>query len=97
MAAPSSPRPRFRQSRRWWVVILLINGALPALIPQIDFVAHGVGLVVGAGLTLLVAPRGSLDDADSRVPGWVSALTGGLIVMTLFAVGIQGGSVYIGR
>lgn len=81
--------PRFRQSRRWWIIILLINGVLPVLIPQIDFVAHGVGMVVGAGLTLWVAPRGSLDDPDAPAPWWVSVITGGLIVMTSLAVGVQ--------
>lgn len=46
-----------RQSRRWWAIILLINGGLSVLVPQIDGLAHAGGFVFGAAVGLLVLPR----------------------------------------
>ncbi|MCC6807329.1 MAG: rhomboid family intramembrane serine protease [Deltaproteobacteria bacterium] len=46
-----------RQSRRWWMIILLLNGGLSALVPQIDGIAHAAGFVVGGVMALIVLPR----------------------------------------
>lgn len=55
-----------RQSRRWWVFILGINGALPLLIPIIDTAAHVGGFVAGALVAYLAHP--SLDRFVPAVP-----------------------------
>jgi membrane associated rhomboid family serine protease len=44
----------FRQSRRWWVVIAVVNGGLSFLLPFIDGAGHLGGFVTGAAVTWVV-------------------------------------------
>ncbi len=46
----------FRQTPRWWLIVLGINAALPLLVPVIDGFAHAGGFVAGA-LTALALCR----------------------------------------
>lgn len=47
----------FRQSRRWWILIIVINGALPLLVPIIDISGHIGGALAGVGVGLLLFAR----------------------------------------
>ncbi|MCK5691173.1 rhomboid family intramembrane serine protease, partial [Myxococcota bacterium] len=52
----------FRQPLRWWIFVLGINAALPALVPQIDIAAHIGGFVLGAAVTFVMyMPMKKLD------------------------------------
>ncbi|MCK9461351.1 MAG: rhomboid family intramembrane serine protease [Proteobacteria bacterium] len=46
------------QSRRWWIVIVGLNVAVPVMVSQIDYMAHVGGLLFGA-LTTWILVRGS--------------------------------------
>ncbi len=46
--------PPYRQTRRWWVIILSLNALLPLLIPQIDVAAHAGGFFAGVIATALL-------------------------------------------
>jgi membrane associated rhomboid family serine protease len=44
----------FRQSRTWWIVILVVNFSLPLIVPVIDGMGHAGGFVTGFVATALV-------------------------------------------
>jgi len=44
----------FRQSRRWWLVVLGINGLISVAVPQIDGAAHLGGFAAGAAVAFVV-------------------------------------------
>lgn len=44
----------FRQTRRWWQVMLGVNAALSLLLPMIDGFAHGGGFLAGGVATLVL-------------------------------------------
>jgi len=83
--------PPYRQTVRWWVVILALNFGLSAL-PVVDAAAHFVGMGVGLVVTyLILVPLPSLDPRDE--PGW--AVRGATAVATaLFAAGLAFASNY---
>src|SRR5690554_3073935 len=39
--------PPFRQSKKWWMFIIAVNGGLPFIVPAIDSAAHVAGLISG--------------------------------------------------
>lgn len=59
--------PPYRQTRRWWFVILSLNALLPLLIPQIDIAAHAGGFFAGAAITALLL-IGASDFEPNRAP-----------------------------
>ncbi len=59
--------PPYRQTRRWWFVILSLNALLPLLIPQIDVAAHAGGFFAGAAITVLLL-LGASDFEPNRAP-----------------------------
>ncbi|MEE2789849.1 MAG: rhomboid family intramembrane serine protease [Myxococcota bacterium] len=77
------------QSRRWWVIILGLNGALPFLVPQIDLYAHLGGFLAGFVTCWVAAgarfgPMGA--DAPSR---WVRHCAVGCLALAAVSV-VQG-------
>lgn len=77
--------PPYRQTIRWWVIILALNFGLSAL-PMVDAAAHFVGMAVGMVLTFaILLPLPSLDpgtEAGLPVKVATTALT------ALFAAGL---------
>lgn len=81
--------PGIGQSRRWWIVILGLNAALPLALPMIDFWAHLGGFVGGALAGLLVLRSPAAVRPDQPVPFAVAAVAmalGGL-AMAALAIG----------
>lgn len=86
------PSP-FRQSKKWWVIIIALNAGLPLIVPAIDYAAHAAGLAAGALLTLaLLRAHPTLDPlrpaskSVTRMAAAVSALTvAGLIFGGIYA------------
>ena len=68
----------FRQSVRWWLVILALNSALPMVVRQIDWAGHLGGFVAGlaiAGLFTVRVPRLPLSSGPN---GWRTFVAGAL-------------------
>lgn len=59
----------FRQPARWWATILILNGALTVLVPQIDVAAHAGGFVAGALLAALLVRGREVIETGSATPG----------------------------
>lgn len=78
--------PGVGQSRRWWIVILGLNAALPFALPMIDYWAHLGGFVNGAvvGMVLLYPP--SAVRPDRPAPFAVAAVSMMLVGVTAAAV-----------
>lgn len=77
--------PIFRQSKRWWLFILLVNGGLSLLVPQIDAAAHVGGFVTGGALGLWFAGPAQplfIESRDRALRVFSAALGG------LFALGL---------
>ncbi|MCB9543614.1 MAG: rhomboid family intramembrane serine protease [Myxococcales bacterium] len=83
--------PGIAQSRRWWIVILGLNAALPLALPMIDFWAHLGGFVGGAiaGLAVLYSPAAVRPDQPPpfAVAALAMALAG--VSMAALAVGVD--------
>ncbi|MCA9545274.1 MAG: rhomboid family intramembrane serine protease, partial [Myxococcales bacterium] len=81
----------FRQSRRWWWLVLGINGAISFLVPNVDAAAHVGGFAAGGLLGLvLVGPRRPLM-ARTDHPGVLGAL---FAMLAVFGFGL--GQAYLG-
>ena len=84
--------PPFRQSVRWWVVIVGLNAFLPILWPAIDYAAHLAGMGAGAVVAwALLAPMDQLKP-DHRPSKWVKGIT--VAVSALFVVGLAQAAYY---
>jgi rhomboid protease GluP len=79
-----------RQSRRWWIVILGANAALPLLIPIIDKSAHAGGFIAGALLMYLSYPSLPHFDPSARPTLGILTATTALTLAFMIA-GLQGG------
>ncbi|MCA9549688.1 MAG: rhomboid family intramembrane serine protease [Myxococcales bacterium] len=79
-----------RQSRRWWIIILGANAALPLLIPIIDVSAHAGGFFAGALLMYLSYP--SVPHFDPWARPALGILGASAVLSLVFMVaGIEGG------
>lgn len=78
--------PGVGQSRRWWIVILGLNAALPFALPMIDYWAHLGGFVNGAlvGMLLLYSP--SALRPDRPAPFAVAAVSMALVGVSAAAI-----------
>lgn len=56
----------FRQSRRWWIFIIAVNGALPLLVPIIDISGHVGGALAGVATGLLLFAKDAQLEPGSR-------------------------------
>lgn len=75
----------YRQSKKWWFIIIVLNGGLSFGIEMVDEWAHMGGMVAGAlAMWLALLPRGDFDDVD-RPPRWVKALAG--VMLAVFVAG----------
>lgn len=72
------------QSRRWWLFILGVNGALPLALPMIDTAAHVGGFIAGSVVTWLAYP--SVDRYRLDVPPTLGLRLGAALLVALFAV-----------
>ncbi|AWV88996.1 membrane associated rhomboid family serine protease [Bradymonas sediminis] len=85
--------PPFRQSKKWWGFIIVVNGGLPFLVPAIDSAAHVAGLISGLLITLamlkaapVLAPNRAASKLVTTLAGAVSALTvAGLVFAGIYA------------
>ena len=75
----------FRQSARWWIFILGINGALPLVVPQIDVGAHAGGFLAGAAVTLAFVNRLDVRDLLTQAPGRPARLAAVFCVLVTLA------------
>lgn len=64
----------FRQTSRWWMVMLVTNTAVPMYLPSIDIVAHLAGFVTGALVTFGLIGRRTF--VPGRPSAWLLALAG---------------------
>lgn len=78
--------PPFRQSKRWWVIIILINGSLPLLVPIIDSAAHIGGMLAGLALAGVMVARAPTLQPGRRPARWVELATG--LVSALSVAGL---------
>lgn len=76
-----------RQSRRWWLIVLGINGLLPLVVPVVDMAAHGGGFIAGGLVMFLVYPTTRRFDPLARASVGVLAATG-LIAMVFSYAGL---------
>lgn len=84
----------FRQSGRWWIIIIGVNAALSIWIPMVDVAAHVGGLVVGAVVTYLALRwrGGFAQNNDRRLRGitvaisvlYLAAISQGVVVAASF-------------
>ena len=75
------------QSRRWWLIVLGLNGALPFLVPQIDLFAHLGGFVAGFLVCWLSVGARFTEMGAGRAARWVSIAA---MVFLILAVGSVG-------
>jgi len=86
------PSP-FRQSKKWWLMIITLNAGLPIVVPAIDYAAHAAGLAAGGLLTLALLraapeldPHRPASKGVTLMAAAVSALTvAGLIFGGIYA------------
>lgn len=77
--------PPFRQTLRWWIIIIGLNAALPLLLPVIDWAAHLGGMAAGGLAALAVlAPMRHLEPGR-RAGVAVRAIAVAALAVTLFA------------
>jgi hypothetical protein len=77
-----------RQTRRWWIVILGINTALPLIVPQIDIAAHLGGFIAGAIVAVLLIPS-QVIGREARLGPIVPVVAGSMVALMVFAIVIQ--------
>ncbi len=82
----------YRQSVRWWVIILGLNTLLPLLIAMIDVAAHAGGFLAGALATWALLVGVSEFDPSRAPPRWLRLANA--IVVAAFAIGIAQTVVY---
>ncbi len=71
-----------KQTARWWGTILLLNGGLSLLVPQIDASAHVAGFFGGFVMAFLVMPR------DLAMPAsWFTKLIATVLVAATLVAG----------
>lgn len=87
----------FRQSHRWWLIILLVNAGLPVLFPIIDWAAHAGGFIVGGLVTAAVCwtPESVRPGAPSSAPVRVVArlLIAGFLIAAGYAAARAGANI----
>jgi hypothetical protein len=75
--------PPFRQSKNWWISIVILNAALPVLLPVIDYAAHLAGLLSGLAVGLALLRQAPELKPDRYPPLIVKLLTGVLTAITV--------------
>lgn len=78
--------PGIGQSRRWWIVILGLNAALPFALPMIDFWAHLGGFVNGAVVGMVLLFSSSAVRPDRPTPFPIAAVSMMLVGVTAAAI-----------
>lgn len=81
--------PRYRPSARWWIFVLVLNGALPLIVPVIDGAGHLGGFVGGllvAALGMRGRPRPPWGDSLRRSGGVLAA---GLLLVAGVALSVS--------
>jgi rhomboid protease GluP len=76
-----------RQSRGWWIRILVLNAALPFLVPQIDLAAHVGGFAAGLAIALLI-PQAAID-REAPPDRLVQLVTGLMVALFVSGITIQ--------
>lgn len=78
--------PGVGQSRRWWIVILGLNAALPFALPMIDYWAHLGGFVNGAVVGMALLYPANAVRPDRPAPFAVAAISMMLVGVTAAAI-----------
>lgn len=85
--------PGIGQSRRWWVVIIALNAALPLAVPQVDFWAHLGGFIAGSVSALVLLRSVDSIRPDRPAPFGVQATA--MVLAGTFAAGLALGAAHM--
>ncbi|MFP4598639.1 MAG: rhomboid family intramembrane serine protease [Persicimonas sp.] len=84
--------PPFRQSVRWWVIIIALNAGLPVVVPIIDYAAHLTGFLAGgivAYVLLIPQDRPKPDQKPSKLVKLITVL-----ISAVFVAGLAQAAIY---